>query len=137
MAKQKTHVDAFDVMTDVLEAALSKPEPQTAAPAASAEPKLEPHEWAEKLGHIIKGNHHLPHAKTFPDVAHAVADQLHGWTKHRHHFQGPADGKRNPGPLLITKLDYEAALECASNQTTKHPKPHEAALSPAAKLKGN
>ena len=95
-----------------------------AQPVRPAAEKLEPHQWAEKLGNMIKGSPHVPHARTFPNAAHAVADQLHGWSAHRHHYQTT--------PLLLAKEDYEAALEAAGEYPAKPP--HAPAMSQASTL---
>jgi hypothetical protein len=88
-------------------------------------PMLEPHEWAEKLGHIVRGNPNLPQSQTFPSAAHAVADKLHGWSAHRHHYQTK--------PLLITREAYEAALEAGGAYPVTPA--HEPALSPVKRPK--
>lgn len=95
------------------------------SPASSAE-KRTPAEWAEKLGYVEKRDPRIPQSITFYKMAHAVADKLHGWSAHEHHFQG--------APLILTRADYEAALDAAVNQTSKVVAPHEAALSPASQI---
>lgn len=87
-------------------------------------PKLEPHEWAEKLGNFRGKDSRLPQSQDFFTPAHAAADFLHGWSKHRHHFQS--------APLLITQADYEAALEAAGGYPVTQP--CEAALSPVSQV---
>ena len=71
-----------------------------------------PLEWAEKLGHFRNG--------LAWDWRYAAADQLHGWGRSAHHFQG--EGRK----LKLTQDDYEAALKAAA----KFPAvgPHQAAL---------
>lgn len=92
------------------------------AQAAEAAPeKRTPAEWAAKLGHIHQRDPRLPQSETRPTWQHAVADQLHGWTLHEHHFQGQ--------PLLLSQADYMAALEAGGEYPVTPA--HGPALSPA------
>lgn len=97
----------------------------SSSPAAPAELRS-PRDWAEKLGFIVRGDARLPQSLTFPKMEHAVADKLHGWSQHEHHFQNE--------PLKLSRADYEKALEAASNPTTKVILPHEPALSPVSPI---
>lgn len=108
-------------------AAVETVQPMPLAASAPAAPVATPRHWAEKLGNIVKGDPRVPQSRTFAKMEHAVADKLHGWSQHEHHYQA--------SPLLITQAAYEAALEAACNPTTKVPAPHEPALSPVKRAK--
>lgn len=82
--------------------------------------KRTPRQWAEQLGNIHKRDPRLPQSRDFADWKHAVADKLHGWSKHAYHFQDQ--------PLLISKAVYLDALEAAAEYPVKPA--HEAALAP-------
>lgn len=110
-----------DRTVDVKATGMIKGEVRMQTPAVE---KLEAHEWGEKLGNFRKRDARLPQSEDFFTPAHAAADFLHGWSKHRHHFQG--------APLLITQADYEAALEAAGGYPTTQP--CEAALSPVSQV---
>lgn len=84
-----------------------------------------PEDWAERLGHIKRSNPLIPQSKTHADWQHACADQLHGWSKDAYHFA--AD------PLLISQVDYEAALAAAAAYPTTPA--HEPAMSRLLKPK--
>jgi hypothetical protein len=126
MAKHKNEELADELAwAPALERAPEAPASVKTAAPAPADVRT-PRAWAESLGHIVRGDPRLPQSQTFPDMVHAVADKLHGWTQHEHHYQA--------APLKLTRADYEAALDKACNQTTKVAVPHRAALSPASPI---
>lgn len=111
--------------TDFEPGAEAQPE-RTPAPAPAPAPvKLQPNEWAAKLGHVRVGDARLPQSSQLFSAAHVVADLLHGWTKHLHHYQS--------APLLISQADYEAALKAAGEYPSTPA--HEPALSPVKRPK--
>lgn len=101
------------------------PGPIPPPPAPAAQPKLQPHEWAKKTGHYRRGDPRLPQSTDLYDAVHVAADVLHGWSKHRHHFQS--------APILLTQADYEAALKAAGEYPVTPA--HEPALSPVKRPK--
>lgn len=81
-----------------------------------------PRDWAVIKGHYFLANPLIPQVQSHARLEYAVADQLHGWTQHEHHF---ADR-----PFLLSESDYDAAVTAALN----HPNTpaHSAALPPKA-----
>lgn len=99
--------------------------PKKSAPPAPGPLMLAPRAWAEKLGNIIKGDPRIPQSVTCPKMEHAVADKLHGWSQHEHHYQDK--------PLLLTQEAYDAALAAGGSYPTTPA--HEPALSPVKRPK--
>lgn len=130
--KHKKNDDALpDVQHDGERPTLPAPEPLAVAVAEAAvkhaldnaPAKLQPHEWAAKLGHVHARDARIPQSVTHYSMAHAVADKLHGWSKHAHHYQDK--------PLLLTQADYEAALAAGGTYPTTPA--HAPACSPVVK----
>lgn len=89
------------------------PEPPKAQPSPKAEPKAKPpktktpDEWGRAQGRYREVNPLVAQVKSHFDWRHAVADKLHGWSKHAYHYVDL--------PLEISEADYNAALEAAAN----------------------
>lgn len=122
--KHKKNDDALpDVQLEGERPTLPAAEPVKAAPPAPEAPKMQPHEWAAKLGHVHARDKRIPQSVDHFSMAHAVADKLHGWSKHAHHYQDK--------PLLLTQADYEAALAAGGTYPTTPA--HAPACSPVVK----
>lgn len=120
MSKPKTPAEQAQVDAEV------RPDssPPAAKPAAKEEPTT-PEYWAGKLGHVAKKASPLDvNGKRRPlhfDVAHAAADQLHGWSFHKLH---------TVDPLVLTEDAYKGALAAAlKTDKAGHYVPHGPALS--------
>jgi hypothetical protein len=121
MSKRKLYGEPEELAT-VEQVEEVQPKPEVPKPKAEAKT---PREWAAKLGHIVKARTGIPQTFEHASMAHAVADKLHGWSAHEHHYQST--------PLMITQADYEAALKAGGEYPVTPA--HEPALSPVKRPK--
>lgn len=95
-------------------------ETATAAPDAKPVKRKTPEEWARALRHFKAKRPNIPQDQDHHSIAHATADQLHGWSNYAYHHQAT--------PFELTKEDYEAALKAGLEFPCCAP--HAAALPP-------
>lgn len=89
----------------------------TIPPPPPAETKT-PNAWRDELYPLSATGR--PHPEGWK---HSAAEQLHHWRKHEHHAQAA---------MLLTRADYEAALQAACDCPDGKYTPHKPALSPHA-----
>lgn len=85
----------------------------TQTESAPAPERKTPAQWGETLGHVRNLNPNLPQGVRGADAEHAVADVLHGWSEHEHHYANE--------PLLLTQAEYEDALVASGMYPTRAP----------------